>query len=138
MNLNHECEQMRATLKPKKTKPGGRFNDKFMDLLEKADIPFYGPSIAVIEYVEEGDFWVAHCGEYATKIKFCPFCGGELYSRANVCRDCRADYEGNEPLNCKIYNKTLSCKFVKEDWPGQLIGVSAMAGDNYDGEHTDS
>jgi hypothetical protein len=32
-----------------------------------------------------------------------------------VCLKCDAEYEGNEPRNCMIYEKTRSCKFVKED-----------------------
>ena len=42
------------------------------------NIPNYGPSIRYIEYAPDLSMWVAHCDEYATIIKYCPFCGEEL------------------------------------------------------------
>lgn len=29
-----------------------------------------------------------------------------------TCGECRADYEGDEPRNCKIFCNTGSCKFI--------------------------
>lgn len=48
------------------------------ETIKAANISHYGEAIVYIEYVEDGDFWVAHCDEYATVIKYCPFCGIEL------------------------------------------------------------
>lgn len=38
----------------------------------------HGEAIRYIEYAPELNVWVAHCDEYATVIKYCPFCGEEL------------------------------------------------------------
>jgi hypothetical protein len=51
---------------------------KFAEMIEAAGISNYGPAIGYIEYVEKGNFWVTHNDEYATVIKYCPFCGEEL------------------------------------------------------------
>jgi len=52
--------------------------EKMNEMLLASSISNYGEAIEYIEYVEEGDFWVAHCNEYATIIKYCPFCGKKL------------------------------------------------------------
>ena len=52
--------------------------EKIKEVLFASDISNYGEAIEYIEYVEKGDFWVGHCDEYATIIKYCPFCGKKL------------------------------------------------------------
>jgi len=52
--------------------------DKVKDIELRVDIPWYGPSITRIEYVKEHKRWIAHCDEYASIIKYCPFCGEQL------------------------------------------------------------
>jgi hypothetical protein len=39
---------------------------------------FYAGAIGTIEYLKEDKMWVAHCDEYGTEIKYCPFCGMNL------------------------------------------------------------
>lgn len=54
------------------------YKEKIDKILQDVGIFNYGTAIAHIEYVEEDDFWVAHCDEYVTIIKYCPFCGEKL------------------------------------------------------------
>lgn len=67
----HECNYL---LERESISYGGKI-DKMLD---NAGISNYGPAIVHIEYVEEDNFWVAHCDEYVTIIKYCPFCGKKL------------------------------------------------------------
>lgn len=52
--------------------------DEINKMIIASGISNYGEAIGYIEYVEEGNFWVAHCDEYTTIIKYCPFCGEKL------------------------------------------------------------
>lgn len=73
---------------------------------------------------------VNHCIVGNSKLCLCVFSGDcvcssdEVCGKGNckfnkitdleVCFNCRADYEGNEPLNCKIYELTNYCKFLSK------------------------
>ena len=60
----HTCRQMSA--RPKVTE----------EMEDEARIQCYGPTIFSIVKTTGG--WVAHNGEYASVIDFCPFCGQRL------------------------------------------------------------
>lgn len=45
--------------------------------LEGEGVFSFGPAITNIIKLD-GIGWVAHCGEYASAINFCPFCGEKL------------------------------------------------------------
>ena len=61
--IKHECERKWVT----------QFHDD--DKLEEG-APAYGPAVSSIIRVD--DKWYAYNDEYATEIKYCPFCGQEL------------------------------------------------------------
>jgi hypothetical protein len=50
--------------------------DDFPGVEETPDLICYGPIIHGIEKTKTG--WIAHNDEYASYIKFCPFCGEKL------------------------------------------------------------
>lgn len=60
----HRCEEMEMAVRHSSVLYVGRTR-------------MFGPSIFKIEKVR-GNAWVAHNGEYATFVKFCPFCGEKL------------------------------------------------------------
>jgi wobble nucleotide-excising tRNase len=66
--MEHKCKQIEQSLK----------NDVGRIVDGNKLIPNHGPAISHIEYVSSMNVWVAHCDEYATVIKYCPFCGEEL------------------------------------------------------------
>ena len=76
--MRHECKQMQEEI------------ERSWERLSRIGIiPNHGPAIRHIEHVPDfgviknhevifENVWVAHCDEYATVIKYCPFCGTEL------------------------------------------------------------
>lgn len=68
--MEHKCKQMEQSLR----------NDvgRIVHEDDNRVISNHGPAIRHIEYVPNMNIWVAHCDEYATVIKYCPFCGEEL------------------------------------------------------------
>jgi len=80
----HECDYLLTEKRFSDDEAWSEYSQKKFNIsktIKDADISHYGEAIAHIEYVEEGNFWVAHCDEYATVIKYCPFCGKELDRR---------------------------------------------------------
>lgn len=48
---------------------------------------FYGEAITEIIYHEEDKVWLASNDEYATVIRYCPFCGSLLRVLKDICDD---------------------------------------------------
>lgn len=79
----HNCKELKDN---EDISWGGTSKEK-SEAFRRARVSCYGPAVKQIVYVENLDIWVATNGEYATAVKFCPFCGvnlKELFRFANA------------------------------------------------------